>query len=58
MDTVDLLSRALDSDVAFAPGAAFYIGEPDRATLRLAFVTHTPEEIADGIGRLARLVVA
>jgi DNA-binding transcriptional MocR family regulator len=56
VDTVELLPRALGSDVAFVPGAAFYVGEPDRATLRLSFVTHTPEEIADGIGRLARLV--
>ncbi|WP_222262606.1 aminotransferase-like domain-containing protein [Modestobacter marinus] len=52
-DTAELLRRALSADVAFVPGAAFYAGTPDRATLRLSFTTHTPERIGDGLARLA-----
>jgi len=51
-DTAELLPRALAADVAFVPGAAFYAGTPDRATLRLSFTTHTPERIAEGLTRL------
>jgi len=39
-------------DVAYVPGAPFYAGEPDRSTLRLCFVTQTPEEIGEGLRRL------
>ncbi len=39
-------------DVAYVPGAPFHAGEPDRATLRLCFVTQTPDEIAEGLRRL------
>ena len=53
VDTADLLPRALAADVAFVPGASFYAGAPDRATLRLSFTTHTPERIAEGMARLA-----
>jgi 2-aminoadipate transaminase len=51
-DTAELLQRALLADVAFVPGAAFYAGTPDRATLRLSFTTNTPERIAEGMRRL------
>jgi len=53
VDTAALLPRALAHDVAFVPGASFFAGRPDTATLRLAFTTHTPEEIAQGRERLA-----
>ncbi|WP_371785603.1 aminotransferase-like domain-containing protein [Streptosporangium subroseum] len=52
MDTAQLLQRALRHDVAFVPGAPFYSGEPDRATLRLSFSTYPPEEIIEGMRRL------
>jgi 2-aminoadipate transaminase len=51
-DAEDLLRRALERDVAFVPGYPFFAGEPDRATLRLSFTTHSPAEIADGLARL------
>jgi 2-aminoadipate transaminase len=51
-DTAELLAAALEHDVAFVPGAPFYAGAPDRATLRLSFTTHTPEVITEGITRL------
>ncbi|TYP86120.1 PLP-dependent aminotransferase family protein [Blastococcus xanthinilyticus] len=52
VDTADLLPRALAADVAFVPGAAFYAGTPDRATLRLSFTTHEPARIREGLERL------
>jgi 2-aminoadipate transaminase len=51
-DAEPLLERALARDVAFVPGFPFFAGPPDRATLRLSFSAHPPEEIADGLARL------
>ncbi|MFI5873861.1 aminotransferase class I/II-fold pyridoxal phosphate-dependent enzyme [Streptomyces sp. NPDC051445] len=53
-DTTALLPRVVAQDVAYVPGAPFYVGEPDRSTLRLCFVTQTPQEIAEGLRRLGR----
>ncbi len=47
------LQAALSHDVAFVPGWPFYAGEADRRTLRLSFTTHTPDEIAEGLDRIA-----
>jgi 2-aminoadipate transaminase len=51
-DAEDLLRDALARDVAFVPGYPFFAGEPDRATVRLSFTAHPPEEIAEGLARL------
>ncbi|MBR8643112.1 PLP-dependent aminotransferase family protein [Streptomyces tuirus] len=51
-DTTALLPRVVRQDVAYVPGAPFYAGPPDRTTLRLCFVTQTPEEIGEGLRRL------
>jgi DNA-binding transcriptional MocR family regulator len=56
VDTAALLPAALARDVAFVPGAPFYAGPPDTATLRLSFTTHTPAEITEGMGRLAAVL--
>jgi 2-aminoadipate transaminase len=53
-DAEPLLARALERDVAFVPGYPFFAGEPDRATLRFSFTTHSPAEIAEGLARLRR----
>ncbi|MDX3697518.1 PLP-dependent aminotransferase family protein [Streptomyces europaeiscabiei] len=53
-DTTALLPRVVEQDVAYVPGAPFYAGEPDRSTLRLCFVTQTPEEIREGLRRLGK----
>jgi 2-aminoadipate transaminase len=53
-DAEPLLARALERDVAFVPGYPFFAGEPDRATLRFSFTTHSPVEIAEGLERLRR----
>ncbi|MEW2610433.1 PLP-dependent aminotransferase family protein [Streptomyces sp. NPDC047880] len=51
-DTTALLPRVVRQNVAYVPGAPFYAGTPDRATLRLCFVTQTPQEIGEGLRRL------
>jgi len=53
-DTTALLPRVVEQNVAYVPGAPFYAGESDRATLRLCFVTQTPDEIGEGLRRLGR----
>jgi 2-aminoadipate transaminase len=55
-DTAALLPAALARDVAFVPGAPFYSGRPDTATMRLSFTTHTPAEITEGMGRLSTVL--
>ncbi|MER6286715.1 PLP-dependent aminotransferase family protein [Streptomyces sviceus] len=51
-DTTALLPQVVARNVAYVPGAPFYAGDPDRSTLRLCFVTQTPEEIGEGLRRL------
>jgi DNA-binding transcriptional MocR family regulator len=53
-DATALLRTAISHDVAYVPGAPFYAGEPDPAALRLSFVTHTPDEIREGLQRLGK----
>jgi 2-aminoadipate transaminase len=56
-DAGALLSRALEHDVAYVPGAPFFSGRPDPAALRLSFTAHPPEEIARGLERLAQALI-
>ncbi|MFB6671416.1 PLP-dependent aminotransferase family protein [Streptomyces sp. NPDC056390] len=51
-DATALLRTAISHDVAYVPGAPFYAGDPDPATLRLCFVSETPEVIREGLARL------
>jgi DNA-binding transcriptional MocR family regulator len=53
-DTAELLRAALAQDVAFVPGAPFFAGTPDRATLRLSFTTNAPDVLTEGVTRLGR----
>jgi DNA-binding transcriptional MocR family regulator len=54
-DATDLLRTAITYDVAYVPGAPFFAADPDAGTLRMSFTTHTPEEIAEGLIRLAKV---
>jgi DNA-binding transcriptional MocR family regulator len=54
-DAGELLARATGEGVTFVPGADF--GGPANS-LRLAFSFVTPEEIDEGVSRLARLLAA
>ncbi len=53
LDATKLLSVVIKHDVAYVPGAPFFAGTPDPASLRLSFTTHSPEEIREGLRRLA-----
>jgi 2-aminoadipate transaminase len=55
-DAGELLVAALRHDVAFVPGAPFFAVDADARTLRLSFTTHTPAQIAEGLGRLGAAV--
>ena len=51
-----LLPAAVDAGMAFVPGAPFYARDPDMRTLRLSFVTSTPEQIDRGMAALAQVI--
>ncbi|MDM0117112.1 PLP-dependent aminotransferase family protein [Variovorax sp. J22R133] len=53
IDTVALLPRAVERNVAFVPGAPFYAGPGDKRTMRLSFVTANVDEIDTAIAALA-----
>lgn len=57
-DTTALLPRVVEQNVAYVPGAPFHAADPDPGTLRLCFVTQTPEDIAEGLRRLGRGLAA
>ena len=56
IDTAALLPKAVDRDVAFVPGAAFYADNADVRTLRLSFVTASVEQINTAIAALAATI--
>ena len=56
MSAIELLPKAVEQNVAFVPGAAFYAGEGDARTLRLSFVTAPVEQIQAGIAALAGVI--
>ncbi|ODU61750.1 MAG: 2-aminoadipate aminotransferase [Comamonadaceae bacterium SCN 68-20] len=58
MSAIDLLPEAVERNVAFVPGAAFYAEAPDTRTLRLSFVTASPAQIDAGVKALADAVRA
>ena len=58
MNAVELLPQAVERNVAYVPGAAFYSGTPDHNTLRLSFVTASVEQIHTGIAALAGVIKA
>jgi 2-aminoadipate transaminase len=55
-DAMALLPRAVAAGIAYVPGAPFYAHAPDPRTLRLSFVTLMPEDIADGVAVLGRVL--
>lgn len=58
MDSTQLLAEAIAQNVAFVPGAPFYASTPEHNTLRLSFVTVSPEKIREGIAKLGQLIAA
>jgi len=55
VDTTALLPTAVASGIAYVPGRAFLLADPDDTTMRLSYVTNSPEVISEGISRLARV---
>ncbi|HJV73248.1 MAG TPA: aminotransferase class I/II-fold pyridoxal phosphate-dependent enzyme, partial [Noviherbaspirillum sp.] len=58
IDSMKLLDEAIEQHVAFVPGAPFYANDPQHNTLRLSFVTVSPEKIREGVARLAKLIAS
>ncbi len=58
IDAMALLDEAIANKVAFVPGAPFYANSPETNTLRLSFVTVSPEKIREGIAILGKLIAA
>jgi len=58
VDSMKLLDEAIAQNVAFVPGAPFYANAPESNTLRLSFVTVSPEKIREGVAKLGKLIAA
>jgi DNA-binding transcriptional MocR family regulator len=57
IDGADLLARSIAEErVAFVPGKAFFATDAMANTIRLNFSSPNEAQIAEGIGRLGRLV--
>mgnify|MGYP000854747786 CR=1 FL=1 len=55
VDTLRLLERAVERDVAFVPGRDFFPTDGGANYLRLNFSNSTPERIREGVARLGAL---
>lgn len=53
-DSTVFAKRAIDNKVAIVPGAPFFATNADRSTFRLSFATANPEQISEGVRRLAQ----
>jgi 2-aminoadipate transaminase len=56
IDCGELLIEAARNNVAFVPGAPFFVRDPQHNTLRLNFSNCSPELIREGMSRLGRLL--
>lgn len=56
IDTLDLLPRAMEARVAYVPGAPFWTGLSDPATLRLNYSNADDDNIRSGITRLGGVI--
>jgi 2-aminoadipate transaminase len=55
-DTTQLLSRALEQNIAYVPGEEFHMNGEGKNTMRLNFSNARPEQIEEGIRRLAAVI--
>jgi len=59
IDSGALLNEAVEQEkVAFVPGAPFFANVAEKNTMRLSFVTVSPEQIRAGIQRLGKLIAS
>lgn len=57
-DAQTMLAEAVAAGVAYLPGWSFFADHADRSTMRLSFVTHSPEVIEDSMRRLGEVIAA
>lgn len=55
-NALELLPRAMEARVAYVPGAPFWTGLADPATLRLNFSNATDTAIREGVARLGQVI--
>lgn len=58
INSMALLDEAVAHNVAFVPGAPFYANTPQHHTMRLSFVTVSPERIREGVAKLGKLIAS
>lgn len=56
VDTEKLLPKALERKVAYVIGSPFFVDGTGQNTMRLSFAIATPEQIDEGIRRLAEVI--
>jgi 2-aminoadipate transaminase len=56
MSALDLFAKASEKNVAFVPGDPFYVNKDNVNTCRLNYTGSEPEEIEEGIKRLAETI--
>jgi len=56
VDATGLLAAAIESGVAYVPGESFFVDGTGKNTIRLAFSRESPENIREGIKRLAKVL--
>lgn len=55
VDTAARVQTAVDSGVAYIPGAPFFVDGSGRNTMRLTFAKESDERIREGVAKLARV---
>ena len=58
IDATDMLQHAIEHKVAYVPGASSYVDGGGQNTIRLSYSLVTPEQIDEGIRRLAGVIKA
>jgi len=56
VDTEEMFPRALEHNVAYIVGSAFYVDGGGKNTMRLSFSVNSEDEIEEGIKRLCQVV--
>lgn len=57
MNTDELIYKAVEQEkVAFVVGSAFYFDNPERNAMRINFSYSNPDQIREGVKRLARVI--
>jgi DNA-binding transcriptional MocR family regulator len=56
LDTRSMLAKAITARVAYVPGGAFYADGQGASCLRLSYCYPTPDEIREGVRRLAGVI--